>query len=207
MILFSFRTILEKHQFSPLNDLEKDDDTGLIRLADKKKFGRPDLITHMESLERDIVAYFKSRNEDSSVKTNQAQQPSPAKAKPSIAAKTQPHRSRPDVESSDPADTNVDDDNPDCGNSSEDEHHHDGAEHHDSGDEHHHHHHDDEHHHHHTDDQFGGHHSSHEQEHHGGGSNVDNSGCNYDPSSGGGYDYQSGGGFGNTDYGGPGSFY
>jgi len=83
----------------------------------------------MESLERDIVAYFKSRNEDSTVKINQAQRPPPAKAKPFVAAKTQPHRSggfkpttipsskwsgssRPHVWSSGPSGTHVDDHNP-----------------------------------------------------------------------------------------------
>jgi len=147
MVLFSFRTILEKHQFSPLNDLEKNNDTGLLRLADKKNFGSPEVIAHMESLERDIVAYFKSRNEDSSVKINEAQQPSLVKAEPSVAAKTQPHRSggstlttiTPSVWSSGPAGTHVDDDNPYGGDPLEHAHHHDDGEHHQ-------HHHDDEHH-------------------------------------------------------------
>jgi hypothetical protein len=118
--------ILEKHQFSPLNDLEKNDDSGLLRLADKKNFGRPELVAHIEALERDIVAYFKSRNEDNNIKGDQIQRPPPVKTKPFVAAKTQPHRggamkppsrstggsNRPHIWSSGPSGTHVDDDNP-----------------------------------------------------------------------------------------------
>jgi hypothetical protein len=127
-ISFSLRTILEKHQFSPLNDLEKNDDTGLLRLADKTRFGQPELVAHIEALERDIVAYFKARNEDNNIKGVQVQHP-PPKAKPFVAARTQPHRGgamksaafapnklgvgiRPHMWTSGASGTHVDDDNP-----------------------------------------------------------------------------------------------
>jgi hypothetical protein len=212
-----------------LNDLEKNDNTGLLRLADKRTFGRPDLVAQIEALEADIVAYFKSRKEDNNVKTDQVQRPPPVKTKPFVAAKTQPHRggggfkptkfpssgttgsSRPQIWSSGPSGTHVDDHSSD---SSDDEHHH---HHHHHDDEHHQHHHGDEHHQHHHGDEHHQHHHGNEHHHHqhgdehhhhhGDWSNADNSGHNYNHSSGGGYDYNSGGGFDNTNYGGPGSFY
>lgn len=62
----NFREILENHQFSPLSDLMKHGETGLLRLADENKCK---LYARIESMEADIVEYFKSRNEDSTTRT------------------------------------------------------------------------------------------------------------------------------------------
>ena len=75
-----------------MNDLEKNDDTGLLRLADKRRFGHADLVAQVEALERDIVEYFKSRNEDKQANTNPIQRPKPVPTKPFVPAKTQDHR-------------------------------------------------------------------------------------------------------------------
>ncbi len=63
----NFRGILEKHQFSPFNDLMRHGQTGLLQLVDGK--------ARIESLEADIVEYFKSRNEDSTTRTTVSQTP------------------------------------------------------------------------------------------------------------------------------------
>ncbi|CAF0761049.1 unnamed protein product [Rotaria sp. Silwood1] len=204
-------SILEKYQYSPQNDLEKNNDTGLIRLADKNRLQYPEAIARMEALERDIVAYFKSRNEDDTQRRIVAQPPPAIRKQPFIATKTQTHRrgvikstalpsshwkggARPQIWSSGPAGTHVDDDNPywhqctcpghhhhdnhncpcsshhiddqHCWNPSghEDHHHHDDHDHHHDD---HHHHHDD-----HPDSCFPsqeGHHHHHTDDHFGGG--------------------------------------
>ncbi|CAF1327579.1 unnamed protein product [Adineta ricciae] len=84
--------ILERHQFSPINDLEKNNDTGLIRLANKSHLGQLE-VQRMEMLERDIVAYFQSRNEDKKTKTtSHPQPPPPVKSTPSKPSKPLPSR-------------------------------------------------------------------------------------------------------------------
>ncbi|CAF2901744.1 unnamed protein product [Rotaria sp. Silwood2] len=129
MIHFCLRSIIEKYQYSPQNDLQKNDDTGLLRLADKSHLGNSEMIARMEALERDIITYFKSRNEDDTGKRIPAQHPSTVKKQPFIAPKIQVHRAgvikstafpsshgrggtRPHIWSSGPAGTHVDDDNP-----------------------------------------------------------------------------------------------
>ncbi|CAF1610660.1 unnamed protein product [Adineta ricciae] len=62
-------SILEEHQYSPLRDLEKNDYLGLIRLnADRRKTSANDA-KRLSSFEKAIVAYFRSRDEDSLKKT------------------------------------------------------------------------------------------------------------------------------------------
>lgn len=60
-----FRSILEKFQFSPLRDLEKNDRSGLIRLREEPDLDRsPDAKRRIETFEKAIIVYFRSRNED-----------------------------------------------------------------------------------------------------------------------------------------------
>jgi hypothetical protein len=88
------------------------------------------MVAHIEALERDIVEYFKSRNEDNTQRSIPVQPPPPIKTKPSVAVKAQPHRGggvlktttfssnkgrggiRPPIWSSGPAGTHVDDNYP-----------------------------------------------------------------------------------------------
>ncbi|CAF1336840.1 unnamed protein product [Adineta steineri] len=84
--------ILENHQFSPINDLEKNNATGVIRLADKTGSRDAKMIARMEALERDIVAYFQSRNEDSKTRSIPPQHPPPAQKKPLIKTTTHTQR-------------------------------------------------------------------------------------------------------------------
>ncbi|CAF2138601.1 unnamed protein product [Rotaria magnacalcarata] len=121
--------ILERNEYSPINHLEKNDDTRLLRLADKKHLGHPEIVARIEALERDIVNYFKSRNEDDNLKRIPVQPPPIAKKTPFIANKTQTHRSNaskptgfkssnwragsgPHIWSSGPSGTHVDDHDP-----------------------------------------------------------------------------------------------
>ncbi|CAF0720817.1 unnamed protein product [Adineta steineri] len=57
-------SILENFQFSPLKDLEKNDQTGLIRLTERHSSYQIDEMKRLESFEKGIIAYFRSRNED-----------------------------------------------------------------------------------------------------------------------------------------------
>lgn len=163
------------------------------------------MIARIEAFERDIVNYFKSRNEDKNVRNIASQSLPPNKQKPFTPAQPKPIPtgglkptvipsshfrgvSRPRIRSSGPAGTHEDDDEPyqnvsdheqnnNCHQDDDDHHHHC---HQDEHDHHHHHHqnnHDHDHHHHH--------------DHHEDCSNTDNSAYNND----------------NTNYGGPGSFY
>ncbi|CAF1268405.1 unnamed protein product [Rotaria sordida] len=183
--------IIEKYQYSPQNDLQKNDDTGLLRLADKSHLGYPEMLARMEALERDIVAYFKSRNEDDTTRRIPVQPPFAIKKQPFVATKTQTHRggvikstkfpssysrggTRPHIWSSGPAGTHVDDDDSYLHHCTCPGHHHHPDNHdcpcspHHMDDqhcwnpsEHEHHHHDDDHHHHHDD-----HHHHHDDHHH-----------------------------------------
>lgn len=187
---FYFRAILEKHKFSPLNDLVKNENTGLLRLADKNNFGNYEMAARIEALEADIVAYFKSRNEDSTRRTAPVEPPAPLKKKPLVPPKNQSNRGGGGIRStgfkpsrsggglghqiwsSGPAGTHVDDDNPYLDQCTCPGHHH----HHDNHDcpcsPHHmddqqcwdsseHHHHHEDHHQHHDD-----HHHHHDDHHH-----------------------------------------
>ena len=134
------------------------------------------MVSRMEALERDIVAYFKSRNEDSNMKSIPVQPPL-TQTKPFIASKTQSHcggvsrstsfsssnwrgGSRQHMWTSEHSGTHVDDDNPYLDQCLDPGHHH--------------------HHPHHTDDHFREHHSSQGHEQHGDWGHSDNSGYNYD---------------------------
>jgi hypothetical protein len=64
-VRLSSRTILEKHQFSPLNDLVKDKHTGVIALTDPSRSSVMVDAARIQILERDIINYFGSRDEDS----------------------------------------------------------------------------------------------------------------------------------------------
>ncbi len=59
-----FRSLLEESHFSPLIDLEKNDKTGLIRLVDHNCLGQPKSALRLENLEKNIIKYFRSRDED-----------------------------------------------------------------------------------------------------------------------------------------------
>jgi hypothetical protein len=63
-IFFVQRSILENFQFSPLKDLEKNNQTGLIRLTDRHQLGHTEFGKRLESFEKAIISYFRSRNED-----------------------------------------------------------------------------------------------------------------------------------------------
>jgi hypothetical protein len=200
-----------------LRDLQKNGDTGLIRLTDETYSGHPESVKRIEALERDIVAYFQSRKEDNNAKSIVKQPPPSTKTKPVIS---KPHRStgfkapiisssqrgtgnRPLIWSSGPAGTHVDDHDPYFDQCNCPGHHHHHGNHNcpcspDHTDDQHcwnpseHEHHQ---HHHHTDHHFEGDHSSHGHEHHGDWDNTHHSGHDYGHSSG-------GGGFDYTDYGG-----
>lgn len=62
---FYCRGILERYQFAPSKDLERNNQTGIIGLVNKRSIGKLQLSVRMIALERDIVAYFLSRKEDS----------------------------------------------------------------------------------------------------------------------------------------------
>ncbi|CAF0868782.1 unnamed protein product [Rotaria sordida] len=57
-------SILERFQFSPLKDLEKHNQTGLLRLTDYRRLEQTEAKTRSESIEKMIISYFRSRNED-----------------------------------------------------------------------------------------------------------------------------------------------
>jgi hypothetical protein len=59
-----FRSLLEESHFSPLIDLEKNDKTGLIRLVDHNCLGQPQSALRLETLETNIIKYFRARDED-----------------------------------------------------------------------------------------------------------------------------------------------
>jgi hypothetical protein len=63
-LFFVQRSILENFQFSPLKDLEKNNQTGLIRLTDRHQLGHTEFGKRLESFEKAIISYFRSRNED-----------------------------------------------------------------------------------------------------------------------------------------------
>jgi hypothetical protein len=175
--------------------LEKNDGTGLLRLADKTNFGNREMVAHIEALERDIVEYFKSRNEDNTQRSIPVQPPPPIKTKPSVAVKAQPHRGggvlktttfssnkgrggiRPPIWSSGPAGTHVDDNYPYLDQCTCPGHHHHPDNHdcpcapHHTDDQHcwdstEHHHHNDDHPHHQNDDQHHHHPHNDDQPHH-----------------------------------------
>lgn len=59
-----FRSILERCQFSPTKDLEKNNQTGLIRLADYRHSGDTNAVQRIEGIEKVVISYFRSRKED-----------------------------------------------------------------------------------------------------------------------------------------------
>lgn len=56
--------ILEKYRYTPSTDLEKNPETGIIGLANKRQTDKVQMSPRLINLEKDIVAYFRSRNED-----------------------------------------------------------------------------------------------------------------------------------------------
>jgi hypothetical protein len=62
--LYSSRSILERYQFSPLRDLEKNRRTGLIRLISVNDNEQSEYAMLIGYLQQAIVDYFRSRNED-----------------------------------------------------------------------------------------------------------------------------------------------
>jgi hypothetical protein len=59
-----FRSLLQDSQFSPLIDLERNDQTGLLRLIDHYCLGEPKSAKRLELFEKNLVKYFRSRDED-----------------------------------------------------------------------------------------------------------------------------------------------
>ena len=85
---------MEKYQFSPSNDLQKSNETGVLRLFNPNDFGSPEAPSRIEALEHNIVNYFKTRDEDNN-RANIGNQPRPnIDRKPFVAGKTQPGRKR-----------------------------------------------------------------------------------------------------------------
>lgn len=62
--LFFLRKILENFQFSPIRHLEKNGQTGLLRLATSASRTERDLSETLTEFQETIIAYFRSRNED-----------------------------------------------------------------------------------------------------------------------------------------------
>lgn len=58
------RTILERFQFSPLRDLEKNATIGLLRLAHRSSSDQSNVSQRLDEFEKTIISYFRSRNED-----------------------------------------------------------------------------------------------------------------------------------------------
>lgn len=56
---------MEKFHFSPLRDLQKNNQTGLLRLYEEPAFGRFEDGKRLATFEKAIIVYFQSRNEDS----------------------------------------------------------------------------------------------------------------------------------------------
>ena len=81
---FSIRAILEHSQFSPLKDLEKNNQLGLLRLADPKRVAEPERVKHLEDLEKTIISYFRSRDEDNTKRAIPAINPKAPLARPKI---------------------------------------------------------------------------------------------------------------------------
>ncbi|CAF4532366.1 unnamed protein product [Rotaria sp. Silwood1] len=57
-------SLLERFQFSPLTDLEKNDRTGLLRLTDTYPYNQSNLVQRLKLLETNIINYFRLRDED-----------------------------------------------------------------------------------------------------------------------------------------------
>lgn len=68
LFFFFFRSLLETAQFSPLIDLEKNDQTGLLRFIDHYCLGQRVSAKRIEILEKSFVDYFRSRDEDNTKK-------------------------------------------------------------------------------------------------------------------------------------------
>jgi hypothetical protein len=61
---FFFRSILLDYRFSPIKDLERNNRSGVIHLANKHLFGLSVGTGRTEKMQQAIVRYFLSRNED-----------------------------------------------------------------------------------------------------------------------------------------------
>ncbi|CAF2219340.1 unnamed protein product [Rotaria magnacalcarata] len=82
-------SILERHQFSPSKDLERNTETGVIGLVSRRNIGKLQMSVRMIALERDIVIYFQSRKEDSEsnvVKPIKSIEPKPGPVNPKPTA-------------------------------------------------------------------------------------------------------------------------
>lgn len=55
---------MDQFQFSPLIDLEKNDKTGLLRFTDHYCLGQRVSAKRIELLEKSVIKYFRSRDED-----------------------------------------------------------------------------------------------------------------------------------------------
>ncbi len=64
LIFLFYRSLLEDSRFSPLVDLERNDKTGLLRFKDHNCSGQRISAKRIESLEQNLVKYFRLRDED-----------------------------------------------------------------------------------------------------------------------------------------------
>lgn len=61
---FSFRKVLENFQFSPIKHLEKNGQTGLLRLSTTNLRTPQDTSATLTEFQQTIISYFRSRDED-----------------------------------------------------------------------------------------------------------------------------------------------
>jgi len=59
-----FRSLIEESHFSPLTDLEKNNETGLLRFTRQSRLTRINSSKRLELLEQNLIKYFRSRDED-----------------------------------------------------------------------------------------------------------------------------------------------
>jgi hypothetical protein len=64
IICYIFRALLEQYRFSPLVDLEKNDKTGVLRFTNHNRFNKTKSAKRDEALEKEIIKYFLTRDED-----------------------------------------------------------------------------------------------------------------------------------------------
>ena len=62
--LFACRSLIKDSRFSPLIDLERNDGTGLLRFTDHMCTGQRISAKRIDSLQRNLIKYFRARDED-----------------------------------------------------------------------------------------------------------------------------------------------
>ena len=85
--LACFRSALEQHQYSPLIDLEKNDQTGLIRLTDHQSHGDGNSAKRVKRLQDHLIRYFQSRHEEKEEKALSTVNTAIKSSKPIVSSK------------------------------------------------------------------------------------------------------------------------